>query len=249
MRLLVTRPEPQASEWAARFASRGVDARVLPLLAILPPDDASTVAKAWAEIDRFDGVMFVSPAAVQAWLDARPGGRAWPRDVWVAAPGPGTARSLAALGAAEILAPAADAEQFDSDTLWSAIGDRDWRGRRILIVHGGAGRDDLARRWRDGGAVVAKLQAYRRGDARWTPSQTADFRDALGEPAAHAWLFSSGEAIDRLSSRAPADAAWSTHRALCTHPAISARARAVGFGRIQDCRPDVDAIVRALHEA
>jgi uroporphyrinogen-III synthase len=247
MRVLVTRPEPQASEWTHALSLRGVQALALPLLAILPAQDPAAVTRAWTTLDQLDGVMFVSPAAALAWIDARPDGRAWPARVWAAAPGPGTARSLAVLGAEQMLAPAADAEQFDSAALWSAIADRDWRGKRILIVHGGSGRDELAQRWRDAGAVVDRIQAYRRGDAAWSPAQAAALEAAVNEPAAHLWLFSSGDAIGRLERRA-AQVSWQVHRAVCTHPAIAERARSVGFGRVLDCRPELDAVAAAVKD-
>ena len=247
MRVLATRPAPQASEWTRALASRGVQAHALPLLAILPAQDQAAVTRAWATLDQLDGVMFVSPAAAQAWIDARPPGHAWPARVWVAAPGPGTARSLAALGAEQTLAPAADADQFDSDALWSAIKGGDWRGQRILIVHGGAGRDDMAQRWQQAGAVVDKLQAYQRGDVAWSQAQTVAFDAAVNDPAAHLWLFSSGDAIGRLEQRAP-QVAWQTHRAVCTHPAIAERARRAGFGSVRDCRPDIDDVAAAARD-
>ena len=247
MRVLVTRPEPQASEWTHALSLRGLDALALPLLAIVRPQDPAAVARAWTALGQLDGVMFVSPSAAQAWIDARPANHAWPARVWVAAPGPGTARSLAALGAEHTLVPPADAEQFDSDALWSAISHRDWRGRRILIVHGGGGRDELAQRWRAAGAVVDKLEAYRRDDAPWSAAQQAAFDAAVSDPAAHVWLFSSGDAIGRLERRA-AHVQWHAHRALCTHPAIAERARRAGFANVHECRPEIDAVAAAIRD-
>ncbi len=247
MRVLVTRPEPQASDWTHQLVAVGVQAVSLPLLAILPPEDPAALGRAWASLGQLDGVMFVSPAAAQAWLDARPDGCAWPARVWVAAPGPGTARCLEVLGSDETLVPPTDAAQFDSDALWSAIAGRDWRGKRILVVHGGGGREDLSRRWRQADAVVDTLQAYRRGDATWSSAQNLAFDAALNEPAAHVWLFSSGEAIGRLEQRA-AQTSWAAHRAICTHPAIAERARRAGFGDVRDCRPDIDSVVAAVDD-
>ncbi len=246
MRLLVTRPEPQASAWVRLFEARGQRALALPLMAILPAEDQSSVVQAWQHMAVFNGLMFVSPSAVQSFVDARPPPCVWPSRVWAAAPGPGTARLLGALGAAEILAPGAEAEQFDTEALWAQIGMRDWQGQRILIVHGGAGRDELARRWAAAGAVVDKLQAYRRGVPTWNEAQSQALAEARQSPADHAWLFSSGESITRLLEREPSG--WAAHRALCTHPAIADRANAAGFGLVQTCKPDIDAIMARLEQ-
>lgn len=270
LRLLVTRPQPQADAWVAQLQAvldsqaavmpQGDAARVravaLPLLAILEAPDPGAVTAAWAQLvaadttptQAFNGVMFVSPAAVDAWMAATPAHAQWPVSTWVAVPGPGTERAFRAHGGVtrvrEVLGPKMDAAQFDSDALWAAIGHRPWAGQRILIVHGGAGRELMAQRWRDAGATVQQVQAYQRGVPPFDASQQATLQQAMGQPKQHLWLFSSGEAVGHLAAAAPG-APWQVHAALCTHPAIAERATAIGFGTVQVCSPEVKALAQA----
>ncbi len=248
--LLVTRPQPQADEWVSQLALAGVAAQALPLLAILPPPNPHAVAQAWQKLETYDGLMFVSPAAVQAWM--RVAQRDWPAKVWAAAPGPGTARTLRAAGVAEVLAPDAEAEQFDSDALWSALQHRAWAGSRILIVHGGAGREVLAQRWRAAGAQVDAVQAYQRGTVTLNAPQQAVMRNVAAAPSQHTWLFSSGDAVRALPALMQAlvpSVDWSSHRALCTHPAIAEPARALGMAQITIVKPLLADIAAAAFAA
>ncbi len=282
LRLLVTRPHPQAGAWVAQLQAvldsqaavmpQGDAARVravaLPLLAILDAPDPAAVQAAWAQLvatdtspdtkpdttpqttaaQAFNGVMFVSPAAVDAWMAAKPPQASWPVNTWVAVPGPGTERAFRAHGVAtrvrEVLGPKIDAAQFDSDALWAAIGHRPWTGQHILIVHGGAGRELMAQRWRDAGANVQQVQAYQRGVPRFDADQQTTLQHAMSQPKQHLWLFSSGEAAGHLAALAPG-APWQVHTALCTHPAIAERATAIGFGTVQVCSPEVKALAQA----
>lgn len=240
--LLVTRPQPQADAWCERLREARVDAQPVPLLHIGEAPDGAAVDQAWKQLPTWDGLMFVSPAAVACWMRARPDEVRWPDRLWAAAPGPGTAKALRDAGVTHVLEPAADAAQFDSDSLWDAIEARAWRGQRVLIVHGGAGRERLAERWRAAGAHVHQVQAYQRHIVLPEDGPTRQrFDDALRNPAGHAWLFSSGDVVDALVKLLPSQS-WASHRAVCTHPAIGERAQRAGFGRVDQVRPDPAAI-------
>ncbi len=251
MRLLVTRPQPQADEWAARLAARGVDALALPLIEIAGPADPAAVAAAWDALGTVDLAVFVSPNAAARFFAVRPASRAWPAATLAAAPGPGTARALEALGVGRdaIVEPPPDAAQFDSDSLWPVLAARrDWRGARVLVVRGDGGRDALGARLRSAGARVDHLAAYRRiAPAFDAPAQAALLDAALADPARHAWLFSSSQAIDYLVAARPnaaADGALAT--ALATHPRIAERARAAGFAVVHRSAPTLAAVVGCL---
>lgn len=253
MRVLVTRPLAQAAGWVQRLQAEGIDAAALPLIAIADPADPSAVGAAWAVLDRYRLVVFVSPNAVQAFFGFAPAGAGWPLQARAASPGPGTTAVLIGLGVAlaQIDEPAADAPQYDSEALWAQLEGRDWRGASVLVVRGTRGRDWLAARLVERGAQVDELAAYARAAPILSATESALLAAALAAPRRHVWLFSSSEAIDQLAElAAPAVAvpgdAWHEARAVATHPRIAARARQLGFGEVLEARPTPAAVVACI---
>lgn len=244
MRLLVTRPQPQADDWVQRLSAAGFQAAAVPLLHTEACGDVATPATA-ARLAAAQGLVFVSPAAVTHFFE-QTAGQPWPPARWAAAPGPGTADRLVALGvpAGCIVQPAADAPQFDSEALWLQLAGRVKAGDRVLIVRGDGGRDWLADTLKAAGVQVDFVQAYRRTAPRLSPSESAALAAALADPAAHLWLFSSAEAIGHLERLAPG-ADWRAALALATHPRIEARARALGCRQVFSARPSFDAVAAA----
>ena len=248
--VLVTRPEPQAQEWAVSLRERGVHATPLPLLRVtaLPGAEQATSA-AWDVLDQHRLVMFVSPNAVARFFAARPDAAAWPVSVRAAATGPGTVAALAAHHVPRecIVAPPPHAPRFDSEALWELLQSEDWRGARVLIVRGEDGRDAFSRQLRTAGAEVRLLSAYRREAPAWSPTERALALHALDRPDRHAWLMSSSEAITHLSEflREVERAMPAGALALCTHPRIAQTAREAGFARVLEVRPSPPAVVEA----
>lgn len=263
--VLVTRPEPQASVWAADLQSNGVDAHALPLISIDGPQDPQPVLQTWHEMGQLRLLMFVSPAAVEWFFKLRPNGAKWAPDTLAATPGPGTAHSLLAAGqsaglqAEQVLSPDASAEQFDSEALWPLLARLHWRGKQIAIISGGdqqeaKGRNWLSQQWRDRGATVQAVLTYQRDAGEWSPAQRQLASQALSHPNQHIWLFSSSQAIDHLiEHHLPAQGLptpdWAATRALVTHPKIAERCRQLGIQRITATRPTLAAVVEALRSA
>jgi uroporphyrinogen-III synthase len=250
MRLLVTRPQPQADEWVAALHDAGFDAVALPLLAIGPAEDRAALRAAASSLAEMALVVFVSPNAVQRFFeDAGP--LPWPPQLLAAAPGPGTAAALRALGVPgpAIVEPPVEAAQFDSESLWAVLQPRRfWAGARVLLVRGEGGREFLADALRAQGAQVQALQAYRRQAPAWSSAQRALLDAALAAPAEHLWLLSSSEALEHLDRLLP-EASWAASQAVCTHERIATRARSLGFGRVDCIAPGLDALVRHLRQA
>ncbi|MES2425010.1 MAG: uroporphyrinogen-III synthase [Pseudomonadota bacterium] len=255
MRVIVTRPEPEASRWVADLAGRGYDALALPLIAIAPashPEAALAVQTAWQGLAQYNAVMFVSGNAVIHFFAVAPSQPVWPTAgprCW--APGPGTQHALvqAGVAAACIDAPPADAGQFDSEALWQVVQGSVRSGQRVLVVRGsdaagqGAGRDWMAQQLTAAGAQVDTVEAYERRAPQFTPQQVALARAAAVDGAV--WLFSSSEAIGNLQS-ALQPANWSRARAVATHPRIAEAARTAGFGVVCASRPALAAVVASI---
>jgi len=250
LRLLVTRPQPQADAWVERLRAQGIDALALPLLAIEPVVDLSELHSAWQELPRYALTMFVSPNAVSHFFAARPAefaAHAWPAGTRAGATGPGTlqALQLAGVPAALCVAPPADASQFDSAALWAQLEGERWAGREVLVLRGDGGRDEFAAQLRAAGAAVHFTQAYRRGPAQPAAAERALLDRAIAEPALHLWWLSSAEAVGYLDRLAP-HAVWRGARALASHPRIAARARELGFGQVFEAPPTLEGVRASL---
>ena len=250
MRIIVTRPAAQAADWVARLQARGIDAVALPLIGIAPVEGGAALVAAWLTLQRQRLVVFVSPNAAGQFFARRAPLSAWPVNVLAASPGPGTTRLLVELGvpAAQIVEPAADAAQFDSESLWLQLSTRDWHGADVLIVRGDGGRDWLADTLRSHGARVATVAAYRRVAPTFDEPAAALLRAAIERPQSHLWFFSSSEAIDNLAAAVPPAAAAGglRGRAIATHPRIAARARQLGFAPVIESRPALDDVVACI---
>ncbi len=264
MRVIVTRPLQQATAWAEQLRARlpkTVDVIALPLIDIAAPSQVEPVALAWQQLAGYRLVVFVSPSAAQWFFKLRPNDLSptWPSGTQAAAPGPGTGDALVALGvpAAQLLAPAADAAQFDSETLWARLGglDQDWQGARVLMVCGGddeqaRGRPWLTQQLQARGAQVHTIVTYQRRAPQFNAAELAEVEQALREAARHVWLFSSSEAIAHLIDLQRAQgwpAPSPTSIAIATHPRIAETAQAAGFGQVERTRPALEDVVASLH--
>lgn len=247
MPVLVTRPREQATGWVQRLQQAGVAAEALPLLAIAPVADAQAVRQAWQELPAQGFVMFVSANAVAHFFAQRPPGAAWPAGLRAGSTGPGTTEALLARGLtpAQVVAPAQP--PFETEGLWALIQHETWRGQRVLLVRGEGGRDWLQAQWREAGAQVQVLPAYRRLAPQWSAAEQALARAALAAPQQHLWWFSSGEAIahlPELTGVPPQATAWAASQALASHPRIAERARSLGFGQVLEVSPLLGDVVQ-----
>lgn len=257
-RVVITRPEPDATRWVQALRERGWPAEAWPLLRIAEPrsagerDQLARWREAWSTQD---ALMFVSAAAVQRFFaePVAPG----PGHTRFWAPGPGTARALSealwalGIGSERIDAPPRDAAQFDSEHLWPVVSSQVSPGRRVLVVRGasdagegslpGQGREWLIERCRAAGAEVQACVAYRREHVVPAGADLQRLPDCAG--AGNIWVLSSSEALQSLQGLWPAGAQAT---ALATHPRIADAARALGFAEVITARPALADVVRAL---
>jgi len=175
------------------------------------------------------------------------GPRAW-------APGPATRDALCAAGVplAGIDAPAEDAAQFDSESLWQQVGEQLHAGDRLLLVRGSdaegrsQGREWLAQQLAVRGVIVDTVAAYRRALPAWSEQERMQARRCASDGSI--WLFSSSEAALNLA-QVLAGQDWSRARALATHPRIAEAVRALGFGEVAASRPGYEDVVASIESS
>lgn len=262
MRIIVTRPSREAQDWVQALQQAGLPAQALPLIAIGGAPDTASVQQAWRQLGQYLGAMFVSANAVAGFFEARPADVALlfaePESLTGAwATGPGTTKALLAAGvpAPRIVAPPADAAQFDSEALWQLVASRVGPGARVLIVRGadaadggngqGAGRDWFARQVTLAGGTVDFVVSYQRLRPQLDAAQLQLARQAAGDGSV--WLFSSSEAVHNLQAALPQQD-WRSARAVATHARIAQAARQAGFAVVRESRPAL-ADIRASIES
>lgn len=263
VRVIVTRPLQDAQHWVQQLQQGGFAAEALPLIDIAPASDLEAARRAWNALGDYAACMFVSGNAVDYFFKQKvpsaqavhahaaiktiaDDGASLPPALRLMAPGPGTVAALMAAGvpAGQIDAPQADAAQFDSEALWAVVGQRDWQGRRVLVVRGegqeaggvSSGRDWMARQWEAAGAQVDFVGVYQRRTPVFSNAQLERARAASADGSV--WLFSSSEAVANLTGvPALAGVDWRRARAIATHPRIEEAVRAAGWGVVVASRP------------
>ena len=262
MRVIVTRPGPQAGQWVSALREAGIDALALPLIEIAGPPDPDAIRAAWRRLQELDAVMFVSANAVAQFFALQPAAApAFAADTaegprfFVTGPGSLAALLKSGVPRSQIDAPDVASAQFDSEALWCLVQAQVRPGWRVLIVRGnteageesepaqGVGRDWFAARLREQGAEVEFLVAY----VRRAPVLNANALALVQVAAADGtvWLFSSSEAVANLLRLLP-DQRWQQARAVATHPRIAATVRRAGFGLVCESRPPLEALMASI---
>lgn len=158
-RVLVTRSRQQASALAAELQALGLEAILIPTIAIAPPTSYAALDQAIAHLPEFDWLLFTSANAAEAFaqrnahLAQSEPASLQPR---IAAIGPATARALTAAGLRPHLIPAqAVAESLAQALLPHAP------GARMLLIRAETARDLLPDTLRAAGADLTIAPAYR----------------------------------------------------------------------------------------
>jgi uroporphyrinogen-III synthase len=220
MRVIVTRPAAEAAEWVMGLREAGFDAVALPLIEILPAPEPHTLQDAWARLDKYRAVMFVSANAVRGFFAAQPAQAPFVPRAWSTGAGTKDALLSARVHPDRIDSPRDDAQRFDSEALWEIVHAQVGAGSRVLLVRGAeegssvaSGRDWLAQRLVEHGVQAQTVVAYVRAAPRIDAQQLEMVTRAASDGSV--WLFSSSHAIGNLRSVAPS-VGWSRARAIAT---------------------------------
>ena len=230
---VITRPEKQAIEFAARLEAAGHNAVVFPLLEIAPLVDTTPLRHALDRLTTFSLVAFVSPNAIDATFAHLTN---WPTQVPLAVMGEGSVQALARYGVTDdryqITRPL-DRRRSDSQTLLEALDLNHLRSGKVLILRGETGRELLADALREAGAQVEQVAAYRRSGIELTPARAKQLMQLLD--ADSRWIITSSEALHVLIQRValvdPHDGIGKIQRKIlyAPHPRIVDVAQSLGF--------------------
>ncbi len=262
--VFVTRPEPQASEWAQQLQQilgNAAQVRAVPLIEVASVAEHAPYQQAlhevWAHLDQWQAAFFVSIPAVRFFFAAVPDAlqrwEASPIRAW--APGRGTRQALLDVGvsASRIDAPPPDATQFDSEALWPLVQSQAQPGCAILRVRGtdqltshlqdaGAGRDWMAAQLMAAHVRVDTVVAYQRRAPQWSEAYA---QQIVTQGAQALWLCSSSQSLGHLAQILPS-IQWPHATAICTHARIAERAQDMGFGTVVTTRPTLQDAVQTL---
>lgn len=242
--VLVTRPPGQAQELCDAVADEGFAVHSLPMLQLEPVHElAPSQRQLVLDLDRFRHIIFVSGNAVRfgmAWIESY-----WPQLPvgleWYAV-GDATARLLLPFGI-RAHTPGTD---MTSEGLLALPQLQDLSGQRVLLVKGEGGRQALASKLGERGALVEELACYR----RTAPALGAgELAQKLGQWDIGLIMISSGEGLaNLLALLSPAETTKFSHITLLVPSArVAQMALAAGFGKVITAENASDsAMLRAL---
>ncbi|MBV8665058.1 MAG: uroporphyrinogen-III synthase [Burkholderiaceae bacterium] len=196
--VVITRPLAQAEQLAERIRLHGREAVLFPLLEIQALADSAALRAALSRIAEYTLVAFVSPNAIDAALAHI---SQWPPGVALAVMGEGSMAALARHGLSDanatIFRPR-DPDRTDSETLLEALDIAAVAGGQVLIVRGESGRELLADRLREHGAIVTQVAAYRRTAPALTEERARQLHALIEQK--NLWLITSSEALRNLDA-------------------------------------------------
>ena len=155
-----TRPRDQSDNLARLIELHGGTPIVFPLIEVVPIDDYTQFDHTIQNLDDYNLAIFISTNAVQyampRILNYFP---VLPKSMNLAAIGPMTANKLNEFGIQNIIVPTM---RFDSESLLALPEMQNLTNKRIIIVRGLGGRELLANRVEEQGAIVDFAECYKR---------------------------------------------------------------------------------------
>ncbi len=157
-RILITRPRPQADDFAARLRSAGFEPLFFPVIEIQPIGNNVALERALSKLDCYDWVVFTSVNAVDVVFHshslvmkqgAQDGG------VKFATIGPKTAEALQANGISPDFVP----DEYVAESILPGLGDL--RGRWVLLPRAEIARKALPEAICEAGGIAHEIAVYK----------------------------------------------------------------------------------------
>jgi uroporphyrinogen-III synthase len=199
LRVLVTRPVPQADNLCQQLRLLGAEPVRFPTLKITPISESESgyqnLKNAFLNLDQYHAVIFVSGNAARMahqWID-----QYWPQlpvDIDWLAVGSATTQALQQCHI-PVFCQHPTGSLMDSETLLQLPRLQQLTDQKILICRGQGGRELLAETLHQRGAIVDYAELYRREIPVYSQ---AEIESIIYKPAASAMLVSSAEALTNL---------------------------------------------------
>lgn len=159
-RVVITRPEGQAREFAGLLRERGARVTVFPVISIVPTEDNRRLDAALGDIGSYQWIIFTSANSVRFFFERL---RSLGKDLRelkglrIATIGPATASAIEAMGVRVDIVPG----EYISEGVVRAFDDVDLRGVKILLPRAETARDVIPHELAARGASVDVIPLYR----------------------------------------------------------------------------------------
>jgi uroporphyrinogen-III synthase len=226
-RILICRPEPEASRLAQAFRAAGAEVRQMPLMAREPLPEAPERRSILQELDNFSHIIAVSPYAASLLLDEID--HWWPQ-VPMGIQWYGVGAGTAAVFAEHGLLPNKPENGWTSEALLALPGLQDLEHEKVLLARGEDGRELIRQTLEQRGARITVLPLYR----RFRPYYAAnELQDNFAAFRPEVIIALSGETLNNLIDVGSAFQ-QTLHDALLVVPAerVSENAHKAGFRNI-----------------
>lgn len=264
-KIIVTRPRDQLNQAIKSIQEALIDNEIdlevlgLPLLEIVSDINESLAKELYQGLLEAQWLSFVSP---NAFLTAdqllKTFHYEWPTHLKLALIGGGSEKIiLESRFKPSLIIKPANEEQWDSEGLWLQLfaQEKNWDGKKVLIVRGDTGRDWLVSRLESEKAEVQLISIYKRKNLDQNDEYWQNFLKkweslpksrVVNESKPLIWVMSSSLACQYLSQTLITlglkEVILSQSIALATHEKIAQKAKEIGFSKVLNILPGQESI-------